>query len=93
VLQDKYGMRDAEAACMADFLDSMLALQPEHRCSAEAALQHPWLQPHLSHAEAVAAYSRSVDGAAASATVAAAAPDAAQRTAPAQPPAPPGDGE
>ena len=75
VLQDKYGLEEAEAACMGDFLESMLALQPEHRCSAQAALQHPWLQPHLSHEEAVSAFASSVEGG--RAAVAAATPSAA----------------
>ncbi len=82
VLQDKYGFDSDEAACVADFLESLLALQPEHRCSAQAALQHPWLQPHLSHAEAVSAFSGSVVGGAggAAGAPATALPDTAAAT-------------
>jgi len=85
VLQDKYGLGAQEAACMADFLEGLLALQPEHRCSAQAALQHPWLQPHLSHDEAVAEFASSVSaggGAAAAARSAALPGDAVAAAAP-----------
>lgn len=44
VLVEKYGMGEAEAAGIADFLLPMLKFDPAERASAAEMLQHPWLQ-------------------------------------------------
>jgi len=44
VLQQKYHMHVLEAKNLTSFLTGMLRLNPEGRASAQALLQHPWLQ-------------------------------------------------
>ena len=43
-MSEKYGMPEAEARALADFLLPMLRLDPDKRASAAEMLLHPWLQ-------------------------------------------------
>jgi len=44
VMMKRHGIKESEAAALADFLEPMLRVFPHERASAEQMLSHPWLE-------------------------------------------------